>query len=408
MNITRRIVALAVSAALLLSPCAALAEGGYVIPAGQVTATAISDAYIGGLQIDVTAGFSLDADETASARAQALRKLLEMAEMKLSFYDDFGTARVKAALTVGGEPLLTADALIAEDGSIQAKTNLTGDSVLAYPAGGGVQGVGVNDPAFASLPAKERLIIALDDLRFTLMGHLLGWISYTQRETGKLYVFDNEPVPATDTRDAVSLRMVTEAPSWNFFDFLVNILWTMRDECGPLEQALSDVLAEVGVTRYQVRQLVDGLLTEEKMDPAVDWVQPSATVYDDGALCTKDDIEYAIKKLDKSVEHAMEGADITPERTIHMTLGYDDYGAVVGYDLQVPQITTLLPYEGDLVYSVKSDEHEQKHHTAHGELELLEGNRLAGDLDMWVGRDVDGVNANTLSGYLEEIGRAHV
>ena len=69
--------------------------------------------------------------------------------------------------------------------------------------------------------------------------------------------------------------------------------------------------------------------------------------------------------------------------------------------MDVPIISENAPYEGALNYSVKTDENGQKHHTAHGELEVYDGNRLVGDASMQAGRDVDGVNASSLNGFFD-------
>ena len=414
MRITKRIGALLLSAAVLLMPLGAAAEG-YVIPAGEVTSTAISDCYIGGMQIDVTVDLGIETGSEPTAREQAMRTLLEKTQLTMSFYDDFGTARVRGALTTDGVALLTLDAQIAEDGSVMMKTNLTGESVLALPAGT-VTPNGINlgmlafseseseinfdDPAFKELPARQRLGLTIDDLKMTLITHLYGWISYTQRETGDLYVFDSDFVDATDTRDETALRMICNIPPWHFMDLLTNIMWTVRDEHGALQQALADVLAEAGVTRYQVRQFVDRMLTKEEMDPAVDWVQPSATVYNDGSLCTKDDIAYAVKKLEKSAEYVMDGTEFI-EEIMTLVVSYDILGEVIGVDMDVPIISNQAPYEGAFNYSVKTDENGQRRTIAHGELEVFDGNRLVGDASMKAGQDVDGVNASELSGFLE-------
>ena len=60
MKLKQRLIALLTGAALLLTPAAAFAEGeSYTIPSGEVTPTAVSDAYIGGEQINVTAAVEL-------------------------------------------------------------------------------------------------------------------------------------------------------------------------------------------------------------------------------------------------------------------------------------------------------------------------------------------------------------
>ena len=62
MKLKQRLTALLLSAGMLLTPAASLAEEtGYTIPSGEVTTTALSDAYVGGEQINVSASFELNA-----------------------------------------------------------------------------------------------------------------------------------------------------------------------------------------------------------------------------------------------------------------------------------------------------------------------------------------------------------
>ncbi len=407
MSIIKRGLALLLCATLF--PVGASAEE-YVIPAGEVTSIAFEDAYYGGLQINCHASFSLE--ETDSARADALDALLRRTRLDLSFYDDFGTARIRGTIMLDDLTLLSGDALIYEDGSAKVRTSLTGDYVIVLPTGtitqAGIdltgllydesQYIDINDPDFDSLPVYRRLRITVDDLMTTLLSHLLGWVSYTQRDTGELYLFDDTYLEATADRDAVAQRMLATAHSWDFCGLLRNIMWTIRDERGQLQQAIADTLAELGVTRYQVRQVIDGLFTEEKMDPSLDWVQPSESVYDDGALCTMDDIAYAVKKMTKSVERML---DLTNDAELVMNISYGDYGDLVGIDLDVPVFTEAVPYTGFLRYSVKTDEYEQRTHTARGALELFDGKRLVGQMKAKQGEDVDGVKDSGLSGTIE-------
>lgn len=406
MTILRRILAVLLCAALGAVPCFAAAEDAYRIPAGEVTKTAIADAYAGGMQIDVHARFGAQQTPDASARALAAQSLLEKTELTLSFYDDFGTARVRALLTLDGVTLFSADAQIYADGSAQAVTNLTGNSVLTLPMSGEmsafadeiVKTVDIESEEFKQLPPFERLRIAWEDLQLLFIDHLLGWTSYVQRETGNLYAFDETDIEATDTRDAVDQRMIGTINSWDFCELFDNILMTIRDERPEFQQALADSLAQMGVTRYQVRKLVDSLLTQEEMDPAIDWVQPSASVLDDGALCTMDDVAYAIKKLTKSVDYILGDSG---DNDLKLIVSYNADGGMVGFDLDMPIISLVTPYEGFFRYSKKTDEHEQAAHVAHGEFQAFDGYRLVGDLSANEGRDVDGVNADSLTGYLD-------
>ena len=429
MKLKQRLTALLLSAGMLLAPAASLAEGeSYTIPSGEVTTTAVSDAYVGGEQINVTADFELstlldgetlaallDTDAaTASKKLEALIRLVDKCTLSLSFYDDFGTARVHGDLRLGNATLLSGTALIAEDGSAQIMTSLTGKLVLALPAGTltgmsldvmdllyGDFSADVDESVpFTELPAKERLRITATDTLVMIVQHLLGWVSGTQMETGELYTFDDTYLDATDTRDAVAQRMVGKISTYSFMRLLNNIATTLRDDQGLLQQAIADVLAENGVTRYQVRQVVDSLLVNEYIDPAEDWVQPSSAIADDGALCELDDIAYFFKKLHKSTTRMM--VDHTDE-TMSMVVSYDDYGGMVGFDATVPKINAQWPFEGDFTYSIRTDDNWQRIHTSHGELQVYGNNRVVGDLSLQFGEDVDGLNANHAVGQIDVV-----
>lgn len=429
MKLKQRLTALLLSAGMLLAPAASFAEGeSYTIPSGEVTTTALSDAYVSGEQINVTADFELstlldgdtlaalldtDAD-TAGKKLEALIRLVEKCTLSLSFYDDFGTARVHADLALGNATLLSGTALIAEDGSAQVMTSLTGSLVLALPAGTftgmsldvmdllyGDFSADVDESVpFAELPAQERLRITATDTLVMIVQHLLGWVSGTQMETGELYTFDDTYLDATDTRDAVAQRMIGKISTYSFMRLLNNIATTLRDDQGLLQQAIADVLAENGVTRYQVRQVVDSLLVNEYIDPAEDWVQPSSAIADDGALCELDDIAYFFKKLHKSTTRMM--VDHTDE-TMSMIVSYDDYGGMVGFDATVPKINAQWPFEGDFTYSIRTDDNWQRIHTSHGELQVYDNNRVVGDLSLQFGEDVDGLNANHAVGQIDMV-----
>ena len=161
---------------------------------------------------------------------------------------------------------------------------------------------------------------------------------------------------------------------------------------------LADVLAENGVTRYQARQVIDSIFKDEEIDPAVDYVQPSHAVADDGALCTYNDVSYFFKKLVKYTNNAWE---YSTDNVLKMIVSYDDFGETVGFDAELPQFTEVLPYEGAFTYSVKHDENEQPIVTSHGELQLLNDQRLVGDVKMKGGLDVNGVKDSSLNGYLD-------
>lgn len=411
MNMKNRMLALGLSAMMALSPMAAMAENTTGYAAGELTRTVISDSYSGGNQINLSATFSLEQDETMnSARTRALVSLLEKSEISMSFYDDFGTMRVNGELTMDGLTIISGSALIYEDGSAQVMTNLTGKNVLALPAGTltqrNVDLMGMlygessasEDADLSEMSATDRLRQTASDVSVTIFSHLLGWVSFTQMETGELYVFDDTYLEETPTRDAVAQRMIGTIQAHEFTTLVYNIIATICDEKGDFQQALADVLAENGVTRYQARQVIDSWLTEETIVPDKDFVQPSHAIADDGALCTYDDVSYFFKKLFKAADKAWQES---LDSTLSMTVSYDDYGNTVGFDAELPKFTENLPYEGAFTYSLKTDEHWQTSKSAHGELELLEGNRIVGDLSWQMGQDVDGLNASGVTGYLD-------
>lgn len=401
-----RILSLALSTAMAFTPAAAaLAEGNYA--AGDMTKTVVAESYTNGNQIEMTAKFNLELDESLnSERAAALASLAEKTELRMSFYDDFGTSRIRAEVVTDNVPLFKADALLYENGSAQIMTNLTGKLVLALPEGT-ITPEGLNfdamedgesDVPFEELPAFERLRLTTLDAGVVLLSHLLGWTSSTQMETGDLYTFDDTYLEATETRDAVAQRMVGKIAAWSFNELAWYIAATFSDQQGEFQQALADSLAELGVTRYQVRQVVDHLLTEETIDPALDYVQPSGAVKDDGALCTYDDVSYFFKKLFKSTEKIL---DESTENTLSLIVSYDDFGQTVGIDAVLPQYTQSLPYSGTYSSSVKTDDNFQTRRIAHGEFQLRNDRQLVGDMTIKNGEDVDGVNESFLVGTLD-------
>lgn len=428
MKLKQRMLSLLLGAAMLVTPVASMAEENvYAIPSGEVTTTAVNDAYVGGKQINLTADLALNAQDAQALAAllgldeaqseeklAALSSIIDQCTLEMTFYDDFGTARISGDLKLGDVSLLSGTALIYEDGSAQVMTNLTGSLVLAAPAGtvktdsfdlmsllyGDFYVERDESVPFEELPADERLSITVTDTIVMMFSHLLGWVSATQMDTEELYVFDDTYIEATDTRDAVAQRMIGTIRTQDFTKLLWNIVTTLRDDQGLLQQAIADVLAQNGVTRYQVRQVVDSLLTEETIDPALDWVQPSGSIPDDGALCTLDDISYFFKKLWKSVDKIWHE---NTHETMSMIVSYDDYGGMVGFDAEVPLITESWPFEGDFTYSIKTDENWQRLHTSHGELQIYNNNRLVGDLSIQFGEDVDGVNANHFNGQLDVV-----
>jgi len=419
----RKILSLVLSMVMLLMPVTSLAEQAIATYyAGELTTVAMEDSYLAGNQINLNAVFGLDYDAASgSETAKALANLIGKSHLHMSFYDDFGTSRIHAELNVDDLSLLTAAVLIAEDGSMQAMTNLTGNYVLALPAGA-LLGAGYDTSdmetvsmydydfeteagvaAFRAIPAKERLKITGADMISLLLNHLLGWVSYMQMDNdGEFYTFDDTYLEATDKRDPVAQRMFGKIKADSFTTLFHNIAMTICDTQGEFQLALAEVLADMGVTRYQARVFTDALFTEETIDPAKDFVQTSYYIVQgkDQSPIQYDDVSYFFKKLMKCTENIWNNST---DNVLGMVVSYDDFGGMTGFDADLKQFTTVLPYEGTFEYSVKTDDSWQRMHNSHGELQIFNNNRVIGDLDMKIGQDVLGVNENYLTGHMDVV-----
>ena len=407
----RRILSFVLSVMMLLAPAMSVAEeaaGSYY--AGELTAIAVGDSYAAGNQVNLSAALGLDVTEDVTDETvKALADLLAKTTLQMSFYDDFGTERIHAQMNIDDLPLLSVDALVYEDGSMQVMSNLTGKLVLAMPA---IQmetisfadynmDIPEDVEAFHALPAMDRLKLTANDMISLVINHVLGWVSYMQMDNdGEFYTFDDTYLEATEVRDPVAQRMNGKIKADSFNTLLWNIATTVADTTGEFQLAIADLLAEMGVTRYQSRVFTDALFTKEVMDPALDYVQPSYYIIEekDQSPITYDDVEYFFKKLQKCTQTLW---DTSTNETMTMTVSYDDFGAMVGFDAFVPQFSTDLPYEGNFTYSIKTDDDWQRFHTSHGELQVYNNNRIVGDLDMQFGEDVGGVNHSHVKGQAD-------
>ena len=155
-------------------------------------------------------------EETAAGKLEAVMSLIEKCTLEMSFYDDFGTARIHGDLMLDGVSLISGTALVFEDGSMQLMTSLTGQMVLTLPAGtfsegepidvfslmyGDFGGEEETEVPFEEMSAQERLKATSSDLLVVVFSHLLGWVSATQMETGELYTFDDTYLEPTETRE---------------------------------------------------------------------------------------------------------------------------------------------------------------------------------------------------------------
>ncbi|MBR5288995.1 MAG: hypothetical protein IKU34_10475 [Clostridia bacterium] len=409
----RRILALVLSAIMLLTPVMTMAEAP-AFSAGDLTLTTIAESYSGGYQINVSLGFDVDTNAVSSMgeKTKAAAVLLEKAKVDLSFYDDFGTARIRGALAMDGVELVNADMLVFEDGSVQLLTSLTGNMAFTLPAGAVSQEglMRLLTPEWTMENAGEmspfrRLSSLSQNMLSTLINLLLGWVSATQMETGELYVFDYDSyIDATAERDAVATRMIGKIRSSDLIRFVWGIVAHIRDREHEFQSALAYSIAEFGVTRYQARQLTDSLFPEDAIDHEQLGVTPSSEIADDGAPVMYWDVYYFLCKLEQNLMNAW--GENTIDNTSSMIVSYDDYGEMVGLDIGLNRVSRNYPYEGDFVYSRVTDENWQYLHTAHGELQVQDNKRVIGDLALHKGEDVGGTKAHYLNGQMDLVNRS--
>lgn len=405
----RRILALALSVLLMTAPVVSVAEAP-AFSAGDLTLTTLEESYSGGYQVDVSLGFDVDASAVSSQSEEmkAAAVLLQKTKIDLSFYDDFGTARIRGALTMDGVQIVTGDMLVFEDGSAQLVTSLTGNMAFTLPAGalaldGNMNLMGSGESAVMS--AYRRMREVTPNMISTLINLLLGWVSSTQMETGELYTFDYETyIDATDTRDAVATRMIGKIKSTDLIRFAWGIVSHIRDGEFEFMDALAYSLSDLGVKRYQARQLTDRLFPNDEIDCEALHITPSSEIVDPGIPLFYEDVYYFLCKLEQNLMNAW--GENTLTEVSSMIVSYDDFGETVGIDIELNPVSKNYPYEGDFVYSSVTDENWQRLHTAHGELQVLEDQRVIGDLAILNGEDVNGVNASYLNGQIDLVNQS--
>lgn len=392
-------------AVLILSPIIACASGSYV--AGDLTKTAISDSLEQGNQVHFQVNFrGMEAE--SSVYQAALNSLLSRILIEGIAYQRDG--KLFEHLTIGVEDIRLLDvvAVQSEDGSVRFRTNLTDEFVFSVPGMSGEEfnvlemlydtsGIRSIDDGFDDLPVMQRLRITISELTMLMTQTVLGWVSNNQIDTdGELYTFDFTYLEPTETRSGVAQRMIGTIYGDKFCELLWDVSSIIDGQCGKFQVALTDVMAENGVTRMQIRSITDSLFPDIPIDPAEDYVEPTHAIVDGNAPCTYGDISYFFKKLCKYTDKLWEES----QGTLGLVVSYDDYGEMVGLDAVLPKFTESLPYEGTFTYSTLTDDDWQVLTTSHGELKIDNERRIIGDYRHMNGEDVEGHNGNTFDADL--------
>ena len=394
-------------ALLFLFPVIACASGSYA--AGDMTKTAIMTSMEQGNQVSFHMTLRQILDDEPDVKQAALNDLLSKVSIDGIAYQKEGRMSLQATVRAGAVQVLDAKAVQTEDDSYRVMTDLTGDTIFLVPAAPSYGGMDVmqviasmgtdiqsTDPSFRDLPADERLRITSSEVMMMLAQAVLGWVSHSQIEAdGEMYVFDSTYFEPTDTRNEVAERMIGKVGAGQFGSLLWNVASNLDWQGGEFQRALADVLAEKGVTRLQVRNVVDAMFPQVNIDPAEDFVEPTHAIQNGNEPCQYSDISYFFKKFTRFADKIWEESlDVD----LLLTVSYDDYSDFVGLDAVLPKFTKSLPYEGTFTYSVKTDENWQKLTTSHGELQISDSDRVIGDYRHFDGEDVGGHNANTFDG----------
>ena len=397
---------------LFLFPVIACASGSYA--AGDMTKTAIMTSLEQGNQVAFHVALKQIFDEQPNEKQAALNNLLSKVSIDGTAYQTDGLMSLQVTARVGEVQVLDAKAVQASDGSYRVMTDVTGDTIFFVPATPSygemdvmqvISSMGTDiqstDPSFYDLPAKERLRITSSEVMMMMAQAVLGWVSHSQIESdGEMYVFDSTYLEPTETRNEVAQRMIGKVGAGQFGSLMWNLASNLDWQAGEFQRALADVLAENGVTRLQVRNVVDAMFPQVTIDPAEDFVEPTHAIQDGNAPCQYGDISYFFKKLTRFADKVWEESlDVD----LLLTVSYDDYNDFVGLDAVLPKFVPFLPYEGTFTYSSKTDENWQVLTTAHGELQISDHERVIGDYRHLNGEDIGGHNANTFAGDLSVV-----
>ena len=379
----RRLAALALTLAIALCPC--LAQAGDFTP-GDMLPALLQENIAAGREITATLGLDVEKLELDGLNAEALGALLRAAEVEVRYYDDFGTACVNLSLRMSEKEIASVNARIEADGNITLTTSLVPEKTIVVPGEWLARELGMEEgPAMQAL--KDYLPIAF----ITYYYRVGGWVSNTQAFREDLYVSVHEEAPATQARDEVSQAMHYRVYNKDFLTLLESITFYFRDTDQEFKQCIADALAELGVTRGQLRELTDSLFTREDLNGPDHWVTRTEYLKEDdlAAPVTFNDVYYLATHLAFSVKTCQE--EMVDGVTDFVVSDGTDY-ETVGFDGTMPQMWKDFPFEnGSFVYNRKTIENEGVHHTAQGHMDLIQsGYAVDGDLDFyWADKNPD-------------------
>lgn len=372
----RRFAALLLALAVGLCPCMAQADG---FTPGDMLPVLLEENIAAGREITATMGFAVDQLSISGVNTEALAALAEAIEIQARYYDDFGIACVNLSVRMSGQEIASVNAHIEADGTINLITSLAPDKTIVVPGAWLTDMLGTEEG-----PAMQALKEYMPTAYLTYFYRVGGWVSNTMMFREDLYVPVDEEAPATDARDAVSQAMHYRVYNEDFLELLESVTFYFRDTDPEFRQVVADALAELGVTRGQLRELTDTLFTREDLNGPDHWVTRTEYLDEDelASPVTENDVYYLATHMAFSVKTCQE--EMVEGVTDFIVSEGEDY-QTVGFDGTMPQMWKDFPFEnGAFTYNRKTLEGEGVHHTAQGHMDLLQsGYAVDGDLDFY-------------------------
>ncbi len=334
------VLALALSMGMTAVPIMAVAESDF--DPGTMYSTLRAEVFEGGRLIETVIKPKLtdytpipQAGEQYVKQMEAYRSMLEGMELRVTAVDDYDYKLYTLSLTMAGEEVVSAR--VRQDAeSIRIVSNLLPGHTVNLPISSTQNIYNSDDPNLA----------ALTDAYLTYFVVVGAWVSQKQTDTEDLYVYEPAELEETETRDAVSMVMKSRVRPSDMKELLRSFSDTLFDN-EPLQQAITNLLAPVGVTRADVRRFADEL-------PLIVSRELQAT-----------------------------------ENPTEFTFSYDDDMGTVGFDGVMPAMFEPFPFaNGSFTYSKKTGMDDTRH-TAHGEMTFAKASKLTGDLTITTGEIID-------------------
>lgn len=344
--------ALLLALTLTAMPLMAWAEADF--DPGTLFQTLLAEVFESGRMVEGVVSFHVDTlPSTEDAEEQklvnAIGEFINSVRVHISAVDDYDQKLYSLILFIGQEQL--ADMRVRTDAdTIRLTSSLLPGTTLVMPM--------MSTNVFSEGGNEDIATLMAGFLAY--YQRVAGWVSQKQFENEDLYVYESVEIDETETRDAVSMLMNCNVRSADLKQLLRSLADTFYDDQAS-QQAVTNLLAPLGVTRAQVRQFADEL-------PLI-------------------------------VAHELEANDSAAV----FTVSYDDDLGIAGFDGVMPAMFDPFFFkEGSFNYSRKIGLDDTRY-TAHGVMGFEDQGSLTGDLAISVGEIIDNARRDESSISLEYV-----